>query len=73
MNVARIKSVLIAAETGGMIGLKAYFDQPDLIVTPKTWVSNIKQMIQNGQEQSAFAEIELMLIEFKLLNNGFGT
>lgn len=65
----RVKDVIKAADSGGIEGIKKYFNQDELEIDPSTWCGNIKKYISEGHEISVMAEIELIKEKFNFYKN----
>lgn len=63
---AKVKEVLESYNEGGIVNVQLYLNQENLIIDPSTWANKIKTLLENNQQLSASAEIELIITEFKI-------
>lgn len=66
MKHARVKDVLIAYQTGGMVQVARYLSDPELKIEENTWEWKMKNLLESHNWRSMEAEIASLLFTFKL-------
>lgn len=66
MKSARVKDVLIAYQTGGMVQVARYLSDPELDIKENTWEWKMKNLLESHNWRSMEAEIASLLFTFKL-------
>lgn len=64
--IPKVREVLQVYSKGGILGVKSYFTQEQMIIDPSTWSGEINNLINNNNLVYASAKIEKILFEFKL-------
>ncbi len=63
----RVREVLNAFETAGLLGITHYFNQPEMTVDPSTWSGYIKQSIEKKDHNiSLMVELRILSEKFKI-------
>lgn len=63
---ARVKDILEAYSTKGMVEVARYLSDEDLIIDPSTWTGKMKRLLDSNNWRSMEAEIASILFTFKL-------
>ncbi len=63
---ARVKEILEAYSTKGMVAVARYLSDEDLIIEPDTWSAKMKRLLDSQNWTSMEAEIASILFTFKL-------
>ena len=63
---ARVKDILIAYQTGGMVQVARYLSNPEVKIEEDTWEWKMKKLLESNNWRSMEAEIASLLFTFKL-------
>jgi hypothetical protein len=62
----RVKEILIAYNTGGMVSVARYLSDENLIIEPDSFAGKMKKLLDSNNWSSMEAEIASVLHTFKL-------
>lgn len=69
INYASIKNISTLWSLGGINAVKTFLNDKNTNVYKNTWVEKIKNLINDGKQESASYEIELILFNINLNEN----
>ena len=70
MSYPRVKDLLIAYDSGGMVSVIRYLNDDNLIIDPSTFIGKMKNLLDTNKVASMEAEIASLIHTFKLdINN----
>jgi hypothetical protein len=67
-KIATVRNVILCWEEGGILALKIFLEESE--VFEGTWVSKIKDLLENGHTQSVIEEIKLVAFNLNLSQDG---